>query len=533
MIHSIEINEFRLFKDIEIQLGKYLTVLSGKNALGKTTLLALLGNSCELKISDGRPILQKQFRTEFGEIFKTSREFDLSGSNKCIINFSKYESPDVIVDSRKCRTTWQKISKLNIDTRFRLIPEKFSQGKKVSSSKYLWPVLYLGLSRLFPVGESESAGISVSGLKLSNDEKKTFLEHYCKILSLIEENGMAIDSIDIKETTRKRGVGVSTSNYSTLSNSAGQDNIGQILLSIMSFERLKEKDPQKYSGGIILIDELDATLHPAAQLRLINYLLTCCRKLKLQVVFTTHSLTILNSINKKIQFNKLEKINEIELVYITKDNKKLEVLKNPPYDRIYNDLNVSTMLDIVNKIAVYSEDDEARWLIEKVLKEYIYKLKLVNIKMGCGNLLLLNKADPTYFGNILFILDGDVPDKDIEKCSVNNGENIIKLPGEKSIEELLYTYLIELPSEHPLVEIITEFGITKTQLTENIPKTDEDGKARVKYKKWFNDWKEVFDSVNVIEYWICENKEICEKFKKEFVEKYNKIAVRKCLPIIH
>ena len=68
MIHSIEINSFRLFKDININLGKYLTVISGKNALGKTTILGLIGNSCELKISEGKPILQKQFRTEFRDI---------------------------------------------------------------------------------------------------------------------------------------------------------------------------------------------------------------------------------------------------------------------------------------------------------------------------------------------------------------------------------------------------------------------------------------------------------------------------------
>ena len=45
-----------------------------------------------------------------------------------------------------------------------------------------------------------------------------------------------------------------------------------------------------------LIDELDATMHPAAQIRLLNVLYEEAKLLNLQIVFTTHSL----SLNKRI-----------------------------------------------------------------------------------------------------------------------------------------------------------------------------------------------------------------------------------------
>lgn len=531
MIHSLIINDFRLFKNVNLQMGRFITVISGKNALGKTTLLGMLGNACELKISDGRPILQKQFRTEFGEIFNASKEFDLSGSNKCIVNFSECDKPDLIIDHRRCRTTWQKISKINTNKRFRLIPE-IKRGGKVSSTKYSFPSLYLGLSRLFPVGESNTDNISICNIRLSSEEKKEFVESYSNIMSVFEKDEISIDSISIGETSRKNGVGISTSDYNSLCNSAGQDNIGQIILSVMSFKRLKQNNPNKYKGGLLLIDELEATLHPGAQLRLINYLLKSCRSLNLQVVFTTHSLTILESICKKIMYNKSGKLNEIELVYITKDNDILEILKNPNYDRIYNDLNVSTIIANNKKISIYTEDEEARWVIEKILKDYLYKLRLVKIKMSYGNLLLLNKADYGYYSNVLFILDGDVPEKDIDKYKVQKGENILKLPGDKSIEEMLYTYLLELSTEHPLVDKITEFGITKTILRENRPSTNEEGPAREKYKKWFNDWKDIFESIGLFDYWMADNEDICNKFRKEFKDKYNKIAKRKFINTI-
>lgn len=86
-ISKLNINNFRLFKNQIFFLGKYITVFSGTNAVGKSTLLGILGNSSELKTKDGRPILQKQFRTEFSEIFKMSQDFDKTKSNILTIYF--------------------------------------------------------------------------------------------------------------------------------------------------------------------------------------------------------------------------------------------------------------------------------------------------------------------------------------------------------------------------------------------------------------------------------------------------------------
>ncbi|MBC3537810.1 AAA family ATPase [Megasphaera hominis] len=74
-MERLHINKFRLFRNTDFILGKYITVFSGTNAVGKSTLLGILGNSSELKVKYGRPILQKQFRTEFSEIFKKHQQF--------------------------------------------------------------------------------------------------------------------------------------------------------------------------------------------------------------------------------------------------------------------------------------------------------------------------------------------------------------------------------------------------------------------------------------------------------------------------
>ncbi len=108
MLHSIELIDFRNLKDIKINLGKYITAISGRNGLGKSTILALLGNTCEMKIKDGKTIFNSQFRTEFSEIFKASKMFDKSGSNKCRVNFCDINNVNTITESKICRTTMAK-----------------------------------------------------------------------------------------------------------------------------------------------------------------------------------------------------------------------------------------------------------------------------------------------------------------------------------------------------------------------------------------------------------------------------------------
>ena len=53
MYKKIHINDFRLFQNQTILLGKYVTVLSGRNSTGKSTILGMIANSGELKKKDG------------------------------------------------------------------------------------------------------------------------------------------------------------------------------------------------------------------------------------------------------------------------------------------------------------------------------------------------------------------------------------------------------------------------------------------------------------------------------------------------
>ena len=57
-------DDFRIFKNQTIHIGNTITAIAGQNATGKSTILGILGNACELKTKFGTTITDKQFKTE-------------------------------------------------------------------------------------------------------------------------------------------------------------------------------------------------------------------------------------------------------------------------------------------------------------------------------------------------------------------------------------------------------------------------------------------------------------------------------------
>lgn len=135
------------------------------------------------------------------------------------------------------------------------------------------PTLFLGLSRLFPLGESDTRNLTGNKYEDNDQDMKEERKRYYKYILSINSEIKEVNTVALDETSRKKVVGITTDKYDYLSNSSGQDNLGQIMLAVDSFRLLKKEKPDDYKGGLLLIDELEATLHPSAQNRLFDYLL--------------------------------------------------------------------------------------------------------------------------------------------------------------------------------------------------------------------------------------------------------------------
>lgn len=170
MYKQLKLNNFRQFSNMDISLGKRLTVVAGRNSTGKSTILGILANSGELKKKDGTTYADGQFRAEFSEIFHGSKKYDASGSDRIQIDI--VDENDQLIDYRKFRTAWQND---NGKDRFRVIPLKMLEDGKKTEAKMQIPVIYLGLSRLFPIGEANEDKITTNKIKFIDEEQKNGL----------------------------------------------------------------------------------------------------------------------------------------------------------------------------------------------------------------------------------------------------------------------------------------------------------------------------------------------------------------------
>lgn len=558
MYKKIKINDFRLFHNQTILLGKYLTVLSGRNSTGKSTILGMIANSGELKKKDGITYSSRQFRAEFSELFKGSHKYDRTGADKFTITLSDENGNET--DYRSFRTAWQtkdshrkkpqepeggadqpksetKIpsrEKKEDEGRFRVIPFKKLEDGKKTEAKFNYPVLYLGLSRLFPIGESQDGSISTKGIVFKSDEhKEWFVNKYTTILSMQSEL-KEITNYSIAETDKKSGIGVSTDQYDYLTNSSGQDNLGQILLALLSFKKLKEEKGNQWNGGILLIDEIDATLHPAAQNKLIKLFLQEARENGIQIVVTTHSLSFLRNICDRTTYNSHDESvnNNIELYYLTNANRHLEIKRNTPFTEIESDLMVNSIVQSSNKIKLYSEDAEARWFLSKIVSDYLPYVDVLDITIGCTELINLYKADLQYFGNALLVFDGDVTEAQLNKVpeqTRRNLGNVLMLPGGKRPEQVIYDYLLSLGPDHDFwTGSARSLGFTWDYFNEHGPLSDDyrQETEREKYKKWFVAHQQYFDTARLMDYWMRDQPDLVADFRDRFKASHNHVAKR-------
>jgi hypothetical protein len=398
-------------------------------------------------------------------------------------------------------------------------------------TKFELPVYYLGLSRLFPIGEAKDDSFRPKQMTFANDEhREWFVETYKKVLYL-NEDIETVSGISIGETENKRAVGINTQSYDYLSNSAGQDNVGQILMALLSFKQTKSS-ASSLNGGLLLIDEFDATLHPAAQNELFNVVFRTAKQIGFQAVFTTHSISLLRHINAKIEHNN-ESINDTELYYFTTKNGSLEIERNGNIFGIEDDLMVQSIIQNGRRIPVYTEDNEARWFLQNLACEYLGFVSIPDVSLGCQELLKLLSGDVQYFGNVIVLFDGDVSDSDILSNSIaKRTKNILKLPGNVRPEQVMHEYILSLPQGHPFLDAGKVMGFSLDYFKQHGPDSYQGNKERDNYKQWFHEHQTCFDALNLYSFWAADNQAAVDKFKTDFKTAYNIVAGRLSLPQI-
>ncbi|MFA0222033.1 AAA family ATPase [Vibrio splendidus] len=442
IIKKIHIEKFRGFKDSEFTLGKYVTLIAGKNGTQKSTLLGVLSQTFTIPtkdhtFSDEKPLIGGSYRSSFADKFRLSAERDIAGTHEWTLFFHDRDlHPDINDDGG---FTIESIPRSGNTIRF------WQKGTREAGSGYIQlPVLYLSLKRLIPI--AEAGKIQEKDIQLTDAEQLWFTKYYKKIL-ITRDNLQAIDYI---EGHSKNTLGVSTEHYDWQSNSAGQDNLGKILLAILSFKRLKNKYPNEYEGGILAIDEIDATLYPGSQVQLLELLASISSKEKIQIIATTHSLQMLEKLTQlKHERGRSDQFN---IVYLTKEDSNILVDESPTFEDILYNLNVSidnTTPKKASCLSIYTEDKECIQFTKALLKGNKFDLTYESLSLACTNYLELGRKKVPNFKhpNSIVVLDGDA--RNLLPKGKGKLRNYICLPGKLNPETTLAEFLDSLPDAHP------------------------------------------------------------------------------------
>lgn len=480
-ITKLKVKRFRGLQDIELNIGSRLAAIAGQNGTHKTTLLGLLGHVC-LDYGKNKTLDGSLFETEFSQIFKFSAQ-EVPGEHTYSVLFEKFNfktnaNEQINVDV---------VSNIRSDNdKLRLRTKKFEDQSR-RERKANVPVMLLGLKRLFPLAQETT--IKTHQNALTADEISFYQTAHNRILLMA---GSKIQPKNI-ESSKKSFYAATTNEYDHLGNSAGQDNIGQILTSILSFRRLKQSLDSDYRDGLLLIDEIDATLYPAALEQLIEFLKEQSEDLDLQIIFTTHSIEVLEKLNApppsthfviNFLFNKRGKITSIE---------------KPELGKVIANLKAKVAIDTIKKIHLYREDKEADLFFKYLARnEYKKSIDIVKISLGAENLISLVKdlRIPEFVHSII-LLDGDQV-----KGKAALPKNFVLLPGQVRPENVILNFLNDL-SETDDFWSSELGGYNKQAFLKSIPSSND----RVTMKKWFNAQLSFWgvDGRNLFKKWIEAN----------------------------
>lgn len=503
VIKTLSLTRYRKLKDIELAFVPGINILSGTNGTCKSSILHIISNSFQsVKKTDGRVHTPNSLEciNKINSICNPKIESLTRGDKKHNdpAPGHKGELYSVTLENDK-KYSFRRHNSPNA-SRYSVKPY-YKTGKR--ESLFPLPTIYLGLFRLFPYGEFQDDG-------RTSKIRKTLPQEYLNEISTLYKNFTGFDVVyscqqnmgEIKKraefATDKEGIDSNTV-------SAGEDNLFIILTALISlkyyYESINSDDSSKIES-ILLIDELDASLHPAFQIKLLELFKMYSEQYKVQIFFTTHSFSLLKEALKS----------KHNVIYLLERFDSVVVMPDVDIFKIDMDLQQKLRRDMYfpSKIPIFTEDNEARVLLKEIF-DYFSRVDgngfarvqsyfhLVDASIGAEPLSSIFKDKMLLRSTLrsICILDGDAK-PDIHNC-------IMTLPGGKCPEAFMIAYARKIYDEQsafwtstPVTDLnytpqwcINDFLKEADEIETHIQKLKDEGARthglrREKRKEFFN-----------------------------------------------
>lgn len=196
------------------------------------------------------------------------------------------------------------------------------------------------------------------------------------------------------------------------------------------------------NDALVLIDEIEAGLHPRVQQLLMLQLQQLALRNDLQVIVTTHSPVVIESVPLEGR------------IFLERDESG-HVSVSPPYGDVIQDALYGRSRNVLNFLC---EDNAAEGVLQGVFDSLLHKVKIrgesIRIGRNAGaEEFPMHAAAFTKFGgieNFVFVLDGDKRDKKLEKKIQEHSRvdaSVLFLPGEEAPESWVWKKLNQIDSD--------------------------------------------------------------------------------------
>lgn len=378
LLEMLEVDGLRGFTGQAVNFNFPVVAVVGENGSGKSTVLKVAACAYENEATEG---------TYYPSTFFIDTHWDTI--------------EDVTLSYR--------IKEGNNNHSFR--HRKPSQRWSFPNTRYKRHVYILDIARTLPldatVGYAKIAR-QAAGEADTIDLTDDYVTHLSHVLSRDYESArFALPDID-----KKKEVGLLTRDFGEISQfhqGAGED-------ATLDLFRALQIMPD-YS--LLIIDEVEASLHPKAQRRLIQFLLKLCREKRLQIILSTHSPYILDELPREAR------------ILLLPGNQSLEVLYG-----VSSEFAMSRLDDRVHpELLVFVEDRSAEVMLREIVASHVDGAEILRrlniVAAGPANVVQvlgqLAHQERLPYKSMAFV-DGDTEPP----------EGTIQLPGDNPPEVVVY-----------------------------------------------------------------------------------------------
>ncbi len=530
-ILGIRIHCFRSLTDQSLILGKNITVLSGRNGTMKTSLMGLLAHPFS---SDAKDAFGAELKTPLQEVFKLSPEFDKE-------NYSydmrlQTSSGDVLSEPVSIYRVEDKTN------RHRIVVS----GAEKGDGNFYYNTSFLNLKRLFPLVDTKATPANLA-IELSESESADLKDFYESIFPSTDyEAFVPVHQKKVKTTFALSGV---SARYDWHSISSGEDNLGAIFNRLLGFQRSASAD-KKTGNGILCIDEFESSLHPVAQLRLLDYLYRWSEKYKVQVVVSTHSLHLIQDLYLRHAANLTA--GRIIINFLSKSNAQdcnFPILQNPDYYLAYKELTLTSPAKVVaaRKVRIFCEDEYAVHFAKRLIKsrdilsavEFHSSMDPNGGKIGTSwpALRKLCVEYPLLLNGSLALFDADVGSDELAKIKSKELYLVLPDPDSLALERRIIAYVIGLNNEDAFFvnfgkekeAFLMEFKGAHIKSLALADIVDPQKTSIDRCKAWADTNKAQFKKYVT---YYCERSGLSDSFRANFLGKINLINQQQGLPNI-